>query len=389
MALWLFNPCQCSPAEETARIYTTNATDKADCMRRLNIVWGAIQQYRMRHEDSLPDKLSDLTPDFIHDPNDLICPFVQRRGGLRAWKKQFADLADDPHTSYSYEFPGVPLHYNLWRGLPLKTWRELKQRLVKEVGPVVPIVRCHDHRPWLNLAYDGRIYESQTVYWEQNFVTNDHLLIPAVLFATPASSRPLAATDFPNRNPNADARLLDLTGVYNALLATSWQGSPGNNLAGLPPGIHQFGGVGFDIRGVIQLGGSDVPAAFPRSVEGIKVHRKCTRIHFLHAVSFIYPFGTTNGSYTIHYADGLIQTLPLVYGKQISDWWFNPNDPAEPKDAKVVWTGQNDAAKAHGRAIRLYQFTLENPRKDAEVATISVVANAPADGPFLLAITLD
>src|SRR6185295_6538936 len=80
------------PALSTVN-YTTNAEDKAACERRLNIIFGAIQQYRKQHAGMLPGKLSDLRPDILDDELDLTCPFVQNRGGLRGWKKKFKDLS--------------------------------------------------------------------------------------------------------------------------------------------------------------------------------------------------------------------------------------------------------------------------------------------------------
>ena len=368
--------------------YTTNVADKVACDRRLNLIYGAIQQYRKQHEDLLPRKLSDLMPDFLNDPNDLVCPFVLTRGGLRTWNKHFTEVSPDAYTSYSYELSSEPLPYNVWRGVDKKTWREFKLRVMQEVGPVVPIVRCHDHRPWLNLAYNGQIYESD-LYWEKNFMKDDHLLTPSRLYASSAPRPRLGPDDFPPRDARADTRLIDLTAYYNAALTNSWQGFEGNHLAGLPAGLQEFGGVRFDVRGVIQLHGTEILIEFPDRVDGIKVHQKCRRIHFLHAASFPYRSKTTNGLYTFHYVDSRVEVMPVVYGKQTSDWWFNPDKPAGPTNATVAWVGGNQAAKAYGRSIRLYLATWENPRPDIEVATISFVVGPTIDGPFLVAITVE
>src|SRR5215218_10090739 len=80
--------------------FSTNASDQAECKRQLNIIYGAIQQYREQHGDKLPDKLSDLSPDFIHNPDVLVCPYVRKRGGLRTWARHLRDLTSDPHSSY-------------------------------------------------------------------------------------------------------------------------------------------------------------------------------------------------------------------------------------------------------------------------------------------------
>jgi len=391
LAECLLQPVWCLAAEEAARKpgYSTNAADRAACQRQLNMIFGAIQEYRKQHDNGLPSKLSDLTPDFIHDPNVLICPFVQKRGGLRTWKKQFRELSPDAHTSYGYEFPSAPLDYYQWRGVPKKTWREFKERVAETLGPVVPIVRCHDHRPWLNLAVGGRIYESE-LYWEKNFAENDHLLTVSKLFGSPVATRKLTPADFPPRDPQAGLRLLDLTAHYNAALTDSWQGFPGNHLAGFRTGIREFGGVCFDVRGVIQLRG-ELAADFPGRIDGIKVNQKCNRIHFLHALACGDRPGVRSGLYTIHYEEGRAQEIPLVYGEQIADWWFDPPNPIALTNGKVVWTGENEAAKAYGKAISLYQYTWENPLKGSEVATISFDSGVRthAYAPFVVAITLE
>src|SRR5262249_15050437 len=87
----------------------------------------------------------------------------------------------------------------------------------------------------------------------------------------------------PARDPKADARLVDLTGKYNAVLAEQWHpdanGLPsgGNHLATLPLGVQNLGGTDFDVRGVIQLTGTQAEfagGAFPESQPGIKIGQK-------------------------------------------------------------------------------------------------------------------
>jgi hypothetical protein len=368
---------------------STNAADKAACELQLNRIYGALQQYRKKHENKLPDKLSDLFPEFISDPNVLVCPFVQKRGGLRTWRKRQRELDPDAHTSYGFEFPPVALEFDQWRGLPKKSWREFKEAVVKELGPVVPIVRCHDHRPTLNLAIGGQIYESE-LYWEKKFRESDQFLMVSKLFAVEPPANPPTAVAFPPRDPQTDVRLIDLSDFYNASLTNAWQGFPHNHLGTLPTGLCDFGGVRFDVRGVIQLCGEDIPAQFPKRIDGIRVKQKCDRLHFLHALGFTSRMGTIGGRYFIHYADGRTEEIPLVHGKHIADWWFDATNPADPTDAKVAWTGENEAAKAYGKSIRLFRATWENPLKTVEIATVSFdCGTSYARAPFLIAITLE
>jgi len=183
--------------------------------------------------------------------------------------------------------------------------------------------------------------------------------------------------------------LLDLSEQYNGLLADSWQGFPGNHLAELPTGVQKFAEVPFDVRGVIQLRGLDFPFRFPEKVEDIKVNQQCSRIHFLHGTAFFVRPGTNVASYFIHYMDKQVRQFPIVYGKQIADWWFDPKKPLEPTDATVAWTGLNEAAKAYGKSLRLFQTTWENPLKNTEVASISFVSRVTVSAPFIIAITVD
>ena len=370
---------------------TREPADKAACQAQLNLIFEAIQEYRKQHGNRLPDKLSELTPEFIQNPKILVCPYFYKTGSLRDWRKDnIRELANDPRTSYGYEFTPREIPDDLWRGLPKRTWREFKERQMEKVGPVVPIVRCHVHEPRLNLAFDGHIYESG-LYWEENFAhkISDEDMHPPAFFRDRAAVRKLAEKDFPPRDPGVPATALDLSEQYDGLLADCWQGYPSNHLARLPSGLQKCGDVFFDVRGVIQLHGGELPIRFPDKVEGIKVYRKLSRVHFLHATA-VDPVSRTNvASYVIHYADKQVREIPVVYGQQIADLWVDPKHPLEPTDAKVAWTGQNEAAEAYGKSLRLYRFTWENPLKEVGVASISFVSGASTSAPFLIAITIE
>ncbi|HXJ76473.1 MAG TPA: hypothetical protein VNM37_26685, partial [Candidatus Dormibacteraeota bacterium] len=368
---------------------SSDPADRVACERQLNIIFGAIQEYRQQHGNELPDKLSVLVPEFIHDPNLLVCPFVRTRGGLRVWKKSFADLAHDPFTSYSYEFPPLLMDHQQWRGLPKKTIRDFKERQAEVFGPVVPLVRCHDHTVFPNLRVDGRIYETPGLYWERSFTTNEGLLTVARVFASPA--RVPARTEFPPRAPGANPNLVDLTAYYNATLTDSWQGFPGNNLAELTPGIHELDGVQFDVRGVIQVRGTEIAADFPQSVAGIRLGQKCRQVHFLHAVSFS-TRTASSGVYEIHYADGQVRTIPIHYGRQLADWWVDPQKKQPSlREPRIAWRGENEATKAYGMSLCLYHSVWENLLPDVELATLTLDSGDEheLDGPFCVAITLE
>jgi hypothetical protein len=378
--------------------FSRDPADKAGCQANLNFIFEAIREYRKQHQGELPPRLSNLADGYVHDPKILICPFVQRTGGLRSWRKEIRELDLDPLSSYGYEFPRNEIGDDLWRGLPKRTWREYKERQVEKLGKlggVVPIVRCHFHRPRLNLAFDGRIYESD-LYWEKNYQLSvpEEEMAPARLFADPAGRRKVGPADFPQRDPRAPPSSIDLSAHYNGLLEDSWQGFPSNHLARLPSGLQKFGGVLFDVRGVIQLRGieHELPYSFPEKVAGINVNQKLHRIHFLQGTSFdptaFKPPQTNVATYVVHYADNQTREIPIIYGQQIADWWDDPKHPSEPTDAKVAWTGYNEAAARYGKYLRIYQSTWENPLSGVEVASISFVSGTTISAPFLIAITI-
>ena len=176
------------------------------------------------------------------------------------------------------------------------------------------------------LAFDGRIYESPPS-WETMLTNN---VDPATLtigrmFAKNASGSgsPTLKKVYPSRDGNASARLLDLTTFYNARLTETWHGTAnatGNDLAALPAGVQNIGGVEYDLRGVIQLGGkAPTPNQFPSSVLGIKVNQKCQKLHFLHSAAWghVQDEGKQIGTYVLHFASNNMRLdVPIVYGKE-------------------------------------------------------------------------
>jgi hypothetical protein len=202
----------------------------------------------------------------------------------------------------------------------------------------------------------------------------------------------------PARDPKADARLVDLTGKYNALLTEQWhpdvQGLPAgaNHLGSLPRGIQKLGGIEFDVRGVIQLTGTQAEsagAAFPEAQTGIKLGRKCKRLHFLQAAGWQAEDGKVIGRYVLYYAGGETASLNVVYGADALDWWNVGAEAKPPKSATVAWTGSNAAADAVGASLRLFKRTYDNPKPDLTVETLDFISSKAESAPFLVALTVE
>jgi hypothetical protein len=200
------------------------------------------------------------------------------------------------------------------------------------------------------------------------------------------------------RDPKADARLIDLSGKYNALLTEQWHpdanGLPSgaNHLAALPRGLQRFGGEDFDVRGVIQLSGTQAEfagAAFPDSVTGIKIGQKCKRLHMLHATGWGTEDGTLVGKYVLHFAGGSQATLNIAYGVDARDWWDTSSESKEAKSATIAWSGSNPATEAANGSLRLFKRTYDNPKPELAIESIDFVSAQSESAPFLVALTLE
>src|SRR6185369_11515744 len=138
-----------------------------------------------------------------------------------------------------------------------------------------------------------------------------------------------------------------------------------------------------DVRGLIQLNGAHLLAPYPIVVPGIRVGRPCTKLHFLHATRSGPPAydrpaakvndGTKVSSYIVHYRSGSQVEIPIVYGQDVKDWWFDLVFP-DHDTTKVVWEGENVASLADHRKIRLFLTSWQNPWKDQPVESLSLVS---------------
>jgi len=193
-------PIQWSYCADSQSSAQTAAQEKAQCTENLKLIYAAIEAYRNEQKD-LPNWLSDLVPDYLPDANVLICPVCRRTGQIER-----PPLAD-PSIASSYLFEFCPAQ--LGNGAPANptaTRREWKNRQMAVVGPIVPIVRCRHHKSLLNLAFDGRIYDSPPS-WE-TMLTNTvdpKSLTSAQMFAAVANATnsPPAKKTPPRRNKAA------------------------------------------------------------------------------------------------------------------------------------------------------------------------------------------
>ena len=166
----------------------------------------------------------------------------------------------------------------------------------------------------------------------------------------------------------------------------------GNGLAELQKGEQTLGGVRFHIGDKLIRTADAEDRDGVLKVEGIPVQQKITRLFTLHATGNGSPYfadGTKIGSYTIRYEDGSEESIPIVYGEDVRDWWdFDEGKPVTR--GRVVWTGGNLAADKYEVTIRLYLGAWKNPHPDKMVTAIDYVSSTSTKcRPFCVAITVE
>ena len=208
------------------------------------------------------------------------------------------------------------------------------------------------------------------------------------------------AHDAPMRAPQGDEPLpsglqgrLTFAGVDrrgNEFLADGPGGS-GNDLDRLPRGVHKLGGTYFRVgEKLVHLRGKQAPT-LPVKVDGIAVGAKADVLHFLHAGQNAEVDGAKVAEYTVRYADGTAEAVPIVEGKQTANWWRFPLPvPDDLPDAKLAWVGTNDTLDLNrGIKARLFVFDWVNPHPDREIASVGVASTDTGFDPFVVAITAE
>lgn len=194
------------------------------------------------------------------------------------------------------------------------------------------------------------------------------------------------------RSLQATPDMIDLSEYYTSSLDDNWFCHAGHDLRDLPKGVQVLGDITFDVRGLVQLASSksiDVTGVvFPEAVNHIDIKRKGRKLHFLQACFWSTETGKKIGEYIIHYKNGERRTAPIIYGKNIMDWWVKPDEGKLP-EAEEVWRGSNPATRTMGMLTHLYKYTWNNPLPDQEISTIDFVSDLVEAGPFLIALSVE
>jgi hypothetical protein len=202
------------------------------------------------------------------------------------------------------------------------------------------------------------------------------------------------------------AVMIDLKPYINAKLTEAtvcWKGNNANNFVELPAGTNIYGGVPFDVEGIIQLMGGWLQRYgknYPFKVESIAIHRQCKKIHLLHSSAKIAPpdFGKTVSKLVIHYEDNSSKEIDMVAGQQVFDMWWPTYITGWPeawrtpaKDTELAWVGSNAYIRrwAPDWTVCVFRTSFENPQSGVAISSLDYVSSKTIACPFMFALTVE
>ena len=193
------------------------------------------------------------------------------------------------------------------------------------------------------------------------------------------------SSDAPSTDSITNGGLVNLTPFFNTPLDKLFTAD--NNLTALPKGLQRFGGVDYDVRGAIMLRSQHYPT-LPRDVRHIPLDRNCQTLHFLHGTAWQEKEGTSIGAYVIRFADGTREEVPIIYGRDVRNWWLTKEQYASGEPS-AVWVGTTPAATRSGFEVHLFHSAWKNQRPEVEIRDLDFVTTDTECPPFLIAITAE
>lgn len=168
----------------------------------------------------------------------------------------------------------------------------------------------------------------------------------------------------------------------------------------LPTGVHTYGGVPFDVQGLIQLNGPSIQTGlklWPLEVKNITIGHAFKKLHLLHGAFHIDGPGAhlTFAKLILHYADGSQEELELVGGTHALRCTSQSVPPMqhllqEPR-TELGWLGSSPYLKKNnpGASLHIYRTTLDNPKPETQVTAIDYLSTMVNPGPFMVGLTIE
>ncbi len=202
------------------------------------------------------------------------------------------------------------------------------------------------------------------------------------------------------RDPAIDARFIDLSSHCNVgLNEFPYQTlRPTRTLTEcfdtIMPGLNTFGGMEFDVRGLIALEGKETELSagateLSRRVLGIQVGQTASAIHLLHGAGWgdSDPHGTCIGKLIVNYEDGESLAIEIKAGEHVRDWFLTNDSKRKVNGGKLAWV--HPSKEVSGRDIGLYTLTWQNPQPERKIVAFDYESTMSYGAPFLLGVTLE
>jgi RNA polymerase sigma factor (sigma-70 family) len=218
----------------------------------------------------------------------------------------------------------------------------------------------------------------------------------AVLVGASALAKPLPD---PVKKDTPESHPISLLSKANLKLTDSLSANlPANNFAELAAGEQVLARKFFKIEdGLIHLAGSKAKDR-PTKVEGIAVGRKLAKLNFLQGTEYggggeegdplFAPDGTLIGEYTVHYGDKTSARIPILYGRDLRDWW-HLDQPKAVTRGVLAWRGATPYSRRLGYKVFLYVSTWDNPQPSKLVTHLDYQSANTMCAPFCLAISAE
>lgn len=275
-------------------------------------------------------------------------------------------------SKYASEHGAMGMMQTTWSGwetadLVLKKWPEQMCQYVSGAAwawsPGVP-------------PLDGLPYDAQTEF-------DRRWGVPAGSSKALGALRPAEGELFSvNLGPYANVPLMDTAS------RSGWIGlGQGRDFSQLTPGTVRLGSVTYRVLSsaggkpaAVMLRGPRITSGLPQKVSGIGVNSTASQLWFLHTAAYADGRERQIGSYRVRYSDGGEESIPLVYGRNITSWM----DAQPASEAEAAWRGVDGS----GKGVRLRALGWTNPHPEKTIESIDFeVDNASLASPALVAIT--
>jgi hypothetical protein len=173
-----------------------------------------------------------------------------------------------------------------------------------------------------------------------------------------------------------------------------------HTMSELPMGVHTYGGVPFDVEGIVQLNGPSLQGGtkqWPSEIKDITIGHPFKKLHLLQSAFHIDSPGDQQAfaKLILHYADGSKEELQLVDGVHALRCTSKEVPPFLPMlqepPTELAWLGFNPYLKANnsGGSLHLYRTTLENPKPDKQVTTVDYISTMSRPAPLMVGLTVE